>query len=210
MSRKSISLNMVPSSKGALTRKERLASGKALRNEFPRTSHADWQEPNNRKDPIDLLSESNQGRIPQLIPIRYGRMMQSPFAFYRGAAAIMAADLASTPTSGISVQACGDCHLMNFGGLLLRNGASNLTSMILTRPFRLLGNGISKDWRPVLSSPDAITGSKKRRRRKWLCDACKVTANTCKIMLRRAFCTCGMSELIPRLSSHRSDQESGK
>ena len=106
---------MVPSSKGALTRKERLASGKALRNEFP-TSHADWQEPNNRKDPIDLLSESSQGRIPQLIPIRYGRMMQSPFAFYRGAAAIMAADLASTPTSGISVQACGDCHLLNFGG----------------------------------------------------------------------------------------------
>ena len=106
---------MVPSSKGALTRKERLASGKALRNEFP-TSHADWQEPNNRKDPIDLLSESSQGRIPQLIPIRYGRMMQSPFAFYRGAAAIMAADLANTPTSGISVQACGDCHLLNFGG----------------------------------------------------------------------------------------------
>ena len=65
MSRKSISLNMVPSSKGALTRKERLASGKALRNEFP-TSHADWQEPNNRKDPIDLLSESSQAAFRSL------------------------------------------------------------------------------------------------------------------------------------------------
>jgi uncharacterized protein (DUF2252 family) len=63
-----------------------------------------------------LLIQSNKGRIPNLIPIRYGRMMQSPFAFYRGAAAIMAADLALTPTSGIRVQTCGDCHLMNFGG----------------------------------------------------------------------------------------------
>src|SRR5213076_36140 len=60
--------------------------------------------------------QSSKDRIPNLIPIRYGRMMQSPFAFYRGAAAIMAADLAITPTSGIRVQACGDCHLMNFGG----------------------------------------------------------------------------------------------
>ena len=91
-----------------------------MRDNLPRTSHAEWQAPTNRQDPIDLLIESSKGRLPQLIPIRYGRMMQSPFAFYRGAAAIMSADLARIPTSGISVQACGDCHIMNFGGYATR------------------------------------------------------------------------------------------
>ena len=81
-----------------------------------RRSHATWTEPTNRRDPVELLIQSNRGRIPNLIPVRYGRMMQSPFAFFRGAAAIMAADLALTPTPGIRVQTCGDCHLMNFGG----------------------------------------------------------------------------------------------
>jgi uncharacterized protein (DUF2252 family) len=75
-----------------------------------------WEASSRRQDPVDLLVRSSKGRLPQLLPIRYGRMMQSPFAFYRGAAAIMAADLARTPASGIRVQACGDCHLMNFGG----------------------------------------------------------------------------------------------
>src|SRR5205809_7559392 len=99
-----------------LTRKERRAAGKVLRNKCSRRSHAMWRAPRNRRDPIELLIQSSKDRIPNLVPIRYGRMMQSPFAFYRGAAAIMAADLALTPTSGIRVQACGDCHLMNFGG----------------------------------------------------------------------------------------------
>jgi uncharacterized protein (DUF2252 family) len=106
----------VRSSKGLLARKERKAAGKALRDKCPRRSHAKWKAPKNRRDPVELLIQSSKDRIPNLIPIRYGRMMQSPFAFYRGAAAIMAADLAITPTSGIRVQACGDCHLMNFGG----------------------------------------------------------------------------------------------
>jgi hypothetical protein len=99
-----------------LTLKERLAQGKALREQAPRGTHATWQPPKNRRDPVDILSASNTGRIEQLIPIRFGRMSQSPFAFYRGAAALMAADLATTPTSGLRVQACGDAHLMNFGG----------------------------------------------------------------------------------------------
>ena len=98
------------------TRKERRAAGKALRDKSPREAHAAWKAPPARRDPIDLLIKSSAGRLPQLVPIRYWRMMQSPFAFYRGAAAIMAADLARTPVSGIRVQACGDCHLMNFGG----------------------------------------------------------------------------------------------
>jgi len=106
----------VRSPKELLTRKDRKAAGKALRDKCPRRSHATWKAPRNRRDPVELLIQSSNDRIPNLIPIRYGRMMQSPFAFYRGAAAIMAADLAITPTSGIRVQACGDCHLMNFGG----------------------------------------------------------------------------------------------
>jgi uncharacterized protein (DUF2252 family) len=96
-------------------REKREAAGKALRKKCGRKNHAAWKAPANRRDPIEILIESSDGRIPRLLPIRYGRMMQSPFAFYRGAAAIMAADLANTPTSGIRVQACGDCHLMNFG-----------------------------------------------------------------------------------------------
>ena len=95
---------------------ERRLAGKALRDATPRAAHGGWKPPKDRRDPIELLGESNEGRIPELIPIRFGRMSQSPFAFYRGAAAVMAADLASTPASGPRVQACGDAHLMNFGG----------------------------------------------------------------------------------------------
>ncbi|MET0167347.1 MAG: DUF2252 domain-containing protein [Vicinamibacterales bacterium] len=89
--------------------------GKGLRDRCPRNSHAVWKAPDNRPDPLRLLEESNKGRVPELIPIRYGRMVRTPFTFYRGAALNMAADLAVTPTSGLRVQACGDGHLMNFG-----------------------------------------------------------------------------------------------
>ena len=99
-----------------LSADERRAEGKALRDAVPRTSHGGWKPPKNRRDPIGLLHESNEGRIPELIPVRYGRMAQSPFTFFRGSAAVMAADLASTPKSGLVVQACGDAHLLNFGG----------------------------------------------------------------------------------------------
>ncbi len=101
------------------TRKERRTAGKALRDKCAWDAHANWKPHARRRDPIDLLIESSAGRLPQLVPIRYGRMMQSPFAFYRGAAAIMAADLARTPVSGIRVQACGDFHLVNFGGFAM-------------------------------------------------------------------------------------------
>ncbi len=101
---------------GYMSADERRATGKALRDQTPRAAHGGWKPPRDRRDPIELLRESNEGRIPELIPIRFGRMSKSPFAFYRGAAAVMAADLASTPASGLRVQACGDAHLMNFGG----------------------------------------------------------------------------------------------
>jgi uncharacterized protein (DUF2252 family) len=94
---------------------ERLAAGHLLRNRVPRNSHADWKPPTDRQDPIDILEASNQGRLPELVPIRYGRMLRSPFTFLRGSASLMAYDLAATPTTGIRVQACGDCHLLNFG-----------------------------------------------------------------------------------------------
>src|SRR5579871_1319033 len=96
--------------------KQRLAAGKKLREKVPRSSHGKWTAPANRPDPIELLKQSDHGRLPVLLPIRYGRMRQSPFAFLRGAAALMAADLAPTPATGIRVQACGDCHVANFGG----------------------------------------------------------------------------------------------
>jgi len=99
-----------------LTPHEHRARGKAHRQRVPRQDQAHWDLPEDRRDPVDLLGESNKGRMPELIPIRFGRMMQSPFAFYRGSAALMAADLAATPKSGLTVQACGDAHLMNFGG----------------------------------------------------------------------------------------------
>jgi uncharacterized protein (DUF2252 family) len=93
-----------------------IAAGKALREAVPRESHGDWKPAGNRRDPIDILQDQDKTRVPFLVPIRYGRMLQSPFAFLRGSSAVMAGDLARTPVSGIKVQACGDCHLVNFGG----------------------------------------------------------------------------------------------
>lgn len=97
------------------SRRERLAAGKALRDRVPRKAHSVWAPPRTRRDPIDVLEESNRDRMQQLVPIRYGRMLRSPFTFLRGSAGLMASDLATTPSTGLRVQACGDCHLMNFG-----------------------------------------------------------------------------------------------
>ena len=98
------------------SREQQYVEGKALRDPCPRASHADWKPPADRVDSIEILEASNKERLPELIPVRYGRMIPSPFVFYRGAAAIMAADLAHTPATGIRVQCCGDAHLMNFLG----------------------------------------------------------------------------------------------
>jgi len=94
---------------------ERREIGKARREQASRADHGAWQPTANRRDPIDILEESSQGRLEELVPIRYGRMLANPFAFLRGSAAVMAYDLSATPCSGIYVQACGDCHLANFG-----------------------------------------------------------------------------------------------
>jgi uncharacterized protein (DUF2252 family) len=94
---------------------DRVARGKAARAEVPRSSHATFEPSPDRADPIALLERQAKTRVPELVPIRYGRMLVSPFTFYRGAAKIMAGDLATTPRSGLTVQCCGDAHLSNFG-----------------------------------------------------------------------------------------------
>jgi len=104
-----------PAAPALPTISERLAAGKALRDTVPRSSHSEWQPLAQRSDPMAVLEASNRGRLPDLLPLRYGRMLTSPFAFLRGAASIMAADLAHTPSTKLHVQACGDCHLANFG-----------------------------------------------------------------------------------------------
>jgi uncharacterized protein (DUF2252 family) len=94
---------------------ERVATGKAARKAVPRSTHATWDPPGDRPDPVDALERQAATRVPELVPIRYGRMLATPFAFYRGAAVVMAHDLAETPTSGLRAQLCGDAHLTNFG-----------------------------------------------------------------------------------------------
>jgi uncharacterized protein (DUF2252 family) len=94
---------------------ERAAVGKQARKVAPRSSHAAWEAPADRPDPVTMLDEQAANRAPDLVPIRYGRMLANPFAFYRGAAYVMASDLSGTPASGLRAQICGDAHLMNFG-----------------------------------------------------------------------------------------------
>ena len=98
-----------------LTPKERSQLGKEARARVPRSSQGAFEPSPSRPDPVSLLERQAQTRVPELVPIRYGRMLVSPFTFYRGAALIMASDLATTPRSGLNTQVCGDAHLSNFG-----------------------------------------------------------------------------------------------
>ena len=98
------------------SRAEHYAAGKALRESCPRQAHAAWKPPANRRDAVELVLAAEEGRVEDLLPLRHGRMVKSAFTFYRGAALTMAADLATTPTTGVRVQCCGDAHLCNFGG----------------------------------------------------------------------------------------------
>src|ERR1700749_5337149 len=98
------------------TYEQRRRAGAALRRAVPRSSHRAWGPSAKRPDPVTVLEENNRPRLPDLVPVRYGRMLTSPFAFLRGSAVIMANDLAETPTTALRVQACGDADLGNFGG----------------------------------------------------------------------------------------------
>jgi uncharacterized protein (DUF2252 family) len=99
-----------------ISREEAYALGKKMREACPRNSHAGWKPPKDRQDPIETVLEAEKGRMPELLPLRHGRMVRSAFTFYRGSALAMAHDLSSTPVSGLRVQCCGDAHLCNFGG----------------------------------------------------------------------------------------------
>jgi len=114
----------------------RKEAGKSLRKDVPRDRHLGWKAPAGRRDPVDILEEQSATRIPELVPIRYGRMIQSPFSFLRGASAVMAADLSTTPNTGIRVQSCGDCHLANFGAFATpeRNLAFDINDFDETLP----------------------------------------------------------------------------
>src|SRR5215216_274366 len=94
---------------------ERAATGRQARADVPRSAHTDWPPPAGRRDPVELLEEQATTRVAELLPVRYGRMLVSPFTFFRGGAAIMAADLACVPRTGLHTQLCGDAHLSNFG-----------------------------------------------------------------------------------------------
>ncbi|HEX6394575.1 MAG TPA: DUF2252 domain-containing protein [Acidimicrobiales bacterium] len=104
-----------PSVPAPRTRPELIAAGRALRDRVPRRSHGSWRPSEDRPDPLDVLAASNSGRLPELVPVRNARMMRSPFTYYRGAPAVMAADLSRSPSTGITLQICGDAHLLNFG-----------------------------------------------------------------------------------------------
>ena len=97
------------------TREERKKMGRARRKQVPRNSHSGWTPAEGRPDPLDLLQAQDEGRVKQLLPIKYGRMLESAFTFYRGSAVVMASDLVGTPVSGVDALICGDAHLSNFG-----------------------------------------------------------------------------------------------
>jgi uncharacterized protein (DUF2252 family) len=107
----------IPSLLARRSRVELKAMGKALRDKCPRISHAEWKPPRDRPDPVRLVLKADEGRHPELLPLRHGRMALSPFTFYRGSALAMAVDLAATPATGVRVQCGGDSHLVNFRGL---------------------------------------------------------------------------------------------
>ncbi|HEX7309547.1 MAG TPA: DUF2252 family protein [Gaiellaceae bacterium] len=145
-----------------LTPAERAAKGKAARAELPRSSHAGWEPSPGRRDPIDLLEEQAQMRLPELGPIRYGRMLVSPFTFFRGGAYLMAADLADEPRTGLHVQLCGDAHLSNFGISRHRTGGLSSASTISTRRCRDPSSGTSSGLPRVSLWPAGIEASTMR------------------------------------------------
>src|SRR5688500_8912567 len=103
-----------PTTNGALSPTERAELGKEARARVPRSGHALFAPDEKRPDPVDIIERQSAARVPDLVPVRYGRMLESPFRFYRGAAAIMASDLGAAPHTGLTVQLCGDAHLLNF------------------------------------------------------------------------------------------------
>jgi hypothetical protein len=124
-----------------LTPAERVARGKAERAEVRRSVHAEWTPPSNRRDPVALLEEQAESRLPELVPIRYGRMLTSAFAFFRGGAYLMAADLSVMPRTGLHAQLCGDAHLSNFGSFAAPDRRIVFSVNDFDEPCRVLSSG---------------------------------------------------------------------
>jgi len=157
-----------------LTPDEWRSRGRERRGLVPRSSHAQWAPPEDRPEPVAILEEQARTRVPDLVPIRYGRMVASQFAYFRGAAAPMAWDLAHTPTTDIRVQACGDAHLLNFGMFAAPDGGWSSTSTTSMRRFRRRSTGTSSAWRRASRSPRGRMASRTARlvpRRVWPCAA---------------------------------------
>ena len=136
-------------STAVVSKSARRKQGKALREKCPRTAQAEWKGRSKSDDIIKLLEESDADRIPGLIPVKYQRMSVSPFTFYRGTAIIQARDLANARVSGITVQACGDCHLANFGGFATPERALVFDINDFDETYPVRGNGTLSAWGPV-------------------------------------------------------------
>ena len=149
------------------SRAERYAQGKSLREACPRSSHAAWKAHAGRPDPVRLVLQADKGRMPELLPLRHGRMVRSPFTFYRGSALAMAVDLAATPATGIRVQCCGDAHLCNFGGFATPERQVIFSINDLDETSRRAGSGTSGGSRRASWSPAATTASANPPRGTW-------------------------------------------
>jgi len=119
-----------------LSRADRVVRGKAAREQSPRSAHGVWERPSGRRDPVAVLEQQSSRRVPELVPIRYGRMLVSSFAFFRGAASVMASDLAGVSRTGLYAQLSGDAHLSNFGIYAAPDRRLVFGAMTSTRPFR--------------------------------------------------------------------------
>src|SRR3954453_20207693 len=173
-----------------LSRAERMANGKALRRNVPRSSHAEFRSARDRPDPVTVLEKQNATRIKELVPVRMARMLTSPFAFFRGSAAIMAGDLANSPRTDLEVMACGDMH----SSACSRPRSVTLFSQstILMRFFPGRGNGTSNGWRQALRLPRSFstaTGAMRSRLRTRLS---KHMSDGCAGMPRWDSWRCGM------------------
>ena len=146
-------------------RRERAALGKAAREHVPRSRHGRWEPAADRADPVALLEEQAASRVPELVPIRYGRMLVSPFTFFRGAALPDGRRSAGAPRTGLDVQLCGDAHLSNFGASPRPTGGWCSASTTSTRRCRARSSGTSSGWSPASRSPGATAASTPSERR---------------------------------------------
>jgi len=177
--------------------KERRESGRAARVRTPRSSHGGWGAAPVRLDPVSLLEEQAESRVAELIPIRHARMRVSPFTFYRGAALLMAADLAITPTSGLTVQLCGDAHLSNFGlfGSAERRLVFDINDFDETHP-----GPFEWDVKRLVASFEIAgrhRGFTDDERRAVLLSATALIASTCSAARRHPSSTPGTTPLTP-------------